>query len=126
MDDGGARPTYHRVLLKLSGEAFAPASGSGISDASTGLIARQLAEVVDIGIQPAVVVGGGKIWRGRQAPGIERNRADYMGMLPTIMNALALPDALEKNHVPPRGPSGVPVTPGAGPVPPPRAVRPPR
>ena len=55
MDDGAARPMYHRVLLKLSGEAFAPASGSGISDASTGLIARQLAEVVDIGIQPTVV-----------------------------------------------------------------------
>ena len=100
MGEGGARPTYHRVLLKLSGEAFAPASGSGISDASTALIARQLAEVVDIGIQPAVVVGGGNIWRGRQAPGIDRNRADYMGMLATIMNALALQDALEKIHVP--------------------------
>src|SRR3954465_7632840 len=99
MDDGGARPTFHRVLLKLSGEAFAPGSGSGISDASTGLVARQLAEVVDIGIQPAVVVGGGNIWRGRQAPGIERSRADYMGMLATVMNALALQDALEKIHV---------------------------
>ena len=110
MDDGAARPTYHRVLLKLSGEAFAPASGSGISDASTGLIARQLAEVVDIGIQPAVVVGGGNIWRGRQAPGIERNRADYMGMLATIMNALALQDALEKIHVPTRVQSAIAMT----------------
>jgi len=123
MDDGGARPTYHRVLLKLSGEAFAPASGSGISDASTGLIARQLAEVVDIGIQPAVVVGGGNIWRGRQAPGIERNRADYMGMLATIMNALALHDALEKIHVPTRVQSAIAMTQVAEPFLPLRAIR---
>jgi uridylate kinase len=123
MDDGGARPTYHRVLLKLSGEAFAPPSGSGISDAATGLIARQLAEVVDIGIQPAVVVGGGNIWRGRQAPGIERNRADYMGMLATIMNALALQDALEKIHVPTRVQSAIAMTQVAEPFLPLRAIR---
>jgi uridylate kinase len=123
MDDGAARPTYHRVLLKLSGEAFAPASGSGISDASTGLIARQLAEVVDMGIQPAVVVGGGNIWRGRQAPGIERNRADYMGMLATIMNALALQDALEKIHVPTRVQSAIAMTQVAEPFLPLRAIR---
>ena len=123
MDDGAARPMYHRVLLKLSGEAFAPASGSGISDASTGLIARQLAEVVDIGSQPAVVVGGGNIWRGRQAPGIERNRADYMGMLATIMNALALQDALEKIHVPTRVQSAIAMTQVAEPFLPLRAIR---
>ena len=99
MADGDARPAYHRVLLKLSGEAFSPPSGSGISDAATALVARQLAEVVDMGIQPAVVVGGGNIWRGRQAPGIDRNRADYMGMLATIINALALQDALEQQDV---------------------------
>ncbi len=98
--DGTARPTYHRVLLKLSGDAFAPTdTGYGIDTASTALLARQLAEVVDLGVQTAVVVGGGNIWRGRQAPGIERSRADYMGMLATVMNALALQDALEKIHV---------------------------
>jgi len=122
MDDG-ARPTHHRVLLKLSGEAFAASSGNGISDAATGLIARQLAEVVDIGIQPAVVVGGGNIWRGRQAPGIERNRADYMGMLATIMNALALQDALEKIHVPTRVQSAIAMTQVAEPFIPLRAIR---
>jgi uridylate kinase len=122
MDDG-TRPAYHRVLLKLSGEAFAPASGSGISDAATALVARQLAEVVDIGIQPAVVVGGGNIWRGRQAPGIERNRADYMGMLATIMNALALQDALEKIHVPTRVQSAIAMTQVAEPFIPLRATR---
>jgi uridylate kinase len=122
MDDG-SRPTHHRVLLKLSGEAFAPTSGSGISDVATGLVARQLAEVVDIGIQPAVVVGGGNIWRGRQAPGIERNRADYMGMLATIMNALALQDALEKIHVPTRVQSAIAMTQIAEPFIPLRAIR---
>ncbi len=123
MADGDARPTYHRVLLKLSGEAFSPPSGSGISDAATALVARQLAEVVDMGIQPAVVVGGGNIWRGRQAPGIDRNRADYMGMLATIMNALALQDALEKIHVPTRVQSAIAMTQVAEPFVPLRAIR---
>jgi uridylate kinase len=97
---GATRPIYHRVLLKLSGDSFAPSdTGYGISSDATGLVARQLADVVDLGVQPAVVVGGGNIWRGRQAPTIERARADYMGMLATVMNALALQDALEKIHV---------------------------
>ena len=89
-DLGAERPAYHRVLLKLSGEAFAPVSGMGISAEATTLVARQLTDVIDLGIQAAVVVGGGNIWRGRQAPQIDRNRADYMGMLATVMNALAL------------------------------------
>ena len=102
MSDAGAidRPNYKRVLLKLSGDALAPSdTGYGISSDSSSLIARQIAEVVDLGIQLAAVVGGGNIWRGRQAPSIDRNRADYMGMLATVMNALALQDALEKIHV---------------------------
>ena len=123
MLDGDARPGYHRVLLKLSGEAFSPPSGTGISDAATALVARQLAEVVDMGIQPAVVVGGGHIWRGRQAPGIDRNRADYMGMLATIMNALALQDALEKIHVATRVQSAIAMTQVAEPFVPLRAIR---
>src|SRR5437667_12219136 len=95
MSDGGdARPTYHRVLLKLSGEAFAHDSGSGISDGATALVARQLAEVVDLGIQPAVVVGGGNIWRGRQPPRIDRNRADHMGVLSTVRKPPARQHAL--------------------------------
>ena len=102
MADGEAngRPTYGRILLKLSGEAFAPGDKKGGIDAeATALVARQLAEIVDLGVQTAIVVGGGNIWRGRQAAGIDRNRADYMGMLATVMNALALQDALEKIHV---------------------------
>jgi uridylate kinase len=123
MSEVPARPTYHRVLLKLSGEAFAPETGFGIADGPTALVARQLAEVVDLGIQPAVVVGGGNIWRGRQAPGIDRNRADYMGMLATVMNALALQDALEKIHVPTRVQTAIAMSQVAEPFVPLRALR---
>ena len=88
---------YRRVLLKLSGDAFAPEGGDfGISPASVELLGRQLAEVLDLGVQPAVVVGGGNIWRGRDAGKMDRARADYVGMLATVMNALVLQDALEQ------------------------------
>jgi len=88
--------TYRRVLLKLSGDAFSPpALESGISPEATALLAVQLQEVVGMGVEVAVVVGGGNIWRGRSAPHMDRSRADYMGMLATVMNALALQDALE-------------------------------
>ncbi len=118
------RPMYGRVLLKLSGDAFAPAdTGYGINTEATSLLARQLGDVVDLGIQTAVVVGGGNIWRGRQAPGIDRNRADYMGMLATIMNALALQDALEKLHVTTRVQTAIQMTQVAEPYIPLRARR---
>jgi uridylate kinase len=122
-ETSAGRTEYQRVLLKLSGEAFAPAEGSGISTESTAVIGRQLAEVVDLGVQIAVVVGGGNIWRGRQAPGIERSRADYMGMLATVMNSLALQDALEKLHVPTRVQTAIEMTRVAEPFIPLRARR---
>jgi uridylate kinase len=101
--EGAVRPLYHRVLLKLSGDAIAPLdTGYGISTKQTSMLAREIADVIDLGVQVAVVVGGGNIFRGRQAPEIDRQRADYIGMLPTVMNALALQDALEKAHVPTR------------------------
>ncbi len=91
------RPTYRRVLLKLSGDAFAPPGGDfGISEGSVELLARQLAEVITLDVEPAVVVGGGNIFRGRDAPRMDRARADYVGMLATVMNALVLQDALER------------------------------
>jgi uridylate kinase len=118
------RPLYHRVLLKLSGDAFAPIdTGYGISTTSMGLLARELADVVDLGVQCAVVVGGGNIFRGRQAPGIDRSRADYMGMLATVMNALALQDALEKIHVPTRVQTAIHMAQIAEPYIPLRAIR---
>jgi len=119
-----ARPIYRRVLLKLSGDAFAPAdTGYGISTQATALLARQLADVVELGVQPAVVVGGGNIFRGRQAEGIDRSRADYMGMLPTVMNALALQDALEKTGITSRVLTAIQMAQIAEPYIPLRAIR---
>jgi uridylate kinase len=94
------RLAYRRVLLKLSGDAFVPEGDDfGISEASVELLARQLADVKELGVQPAVVVGGGNIFRGRDAPRMDRARADYVGMLATVMNALVLQDALEQMGV---------------------------
>ncbi|HEY7667842.1 MAG TPA: UMP kinase [Actinomycetota bacterium] len=124
MTEAAARPTYGRVLLKLSGDAFSAVDRDyGIDTEASALLARQLADLVDLGVQTAVVVGGGNIWRGRQAPGIDRNRADYMGMLATVMNALALQDALEKIHVPTRVQTAIQMTQIAEPFIPLRARR---
>jgi uridylate kinase len=90
-------PAYHRVLLKLSGEVFGGGK-LGVDPDVVNSIAKQIAEVVRAGVQVAVVVGGGNFFRGAelQQRGMERNRADYMGMLGTVMNCLALQDFLEK------------------------------
>src|ERR671924_1296944 len=118
---------YNRVLLKLSGEAFADSdAGFGISPAIVNSLADQLREVVaELGMQVAVVVGGGNIFRGTaaQAQGMDRARADYMGMLATIINALALQDALENRDVPTRVQSAIQMTQVAEPYIPRRAVR---
>jgi uridylate kinase len=90
-------PGYKRVLIKLSGEAFAdPELGFGIDAATVTSLAKQLAEIQDSGVETAVVVGGGNIFRGSQASamGMDRAKADYMGMLATVINGLALSDAL--------------------------------
>jgi uridylate kinase len=117
-------PAYRRVLLKLSGDAFSPADTHyGISTDATGALAEELAGVRAAGVECAVVVGGGNIWRGRQAPGIERSRADYMGMLATVMNALALQDALEKLDVPTRVQTAIHMAQVAEPYIPLRAIR---
>jgi uridylate kinase len=117
-------PISRRVLLKLSGDAFAPAGEDyGISDDATTLLARQLEEVAGLGVQVGVVVGGGNIWRGRDAPGIDRGRADYMGMLATVMNALALQDALEQIGVTTRVQTAIHMAQVAEPYIPLRAIR---
>lgn len=92
---------YNRIVLKLSGEALAGAQGYGIDPETVETIAKQVVEVNKLGIQVAIVVGGGNIWRGLsgKAKGMDRVSADYMGMLATVMNALALQDAIEKNGV---------------------------
>jgi uridylate kinase len=95
---------YKRIVLKLSGEALAGDRGYGIDAHVTCSLARQIKGVMNLGVEVAVVVGGGNIWRGIQgsAHGIDRATADYMGMLATVMNSLALQDALERIDVPTR------------------------
>lgn len=90
-------PKYKRVVLKLSGEALAGDKGYGIEHSIISAIARQIVEIEKLGVQIAIVVGGGNIWRGVAGSerGMDRATADYMGMLATVINALALQDALE-------------------------------
>ncbi|RKP55489.1 UMP kinase [Cohnella endophytica] len=98
------RPVYKRVVLKVSGESLSGPNGYGI-DATTILsIAEQIKEVIALGVEVAIVCGGGNIWRGiaGSQKGIDRATADYMGMLATVMNSLALQDALEQMDVPSR------------------------
>lgn len=88
---------YHRVVLKLSGEALSGEEGYGIAPKVIQSISKQIKDIVDLGVEVAVVVGGGNIWRGKVGSemGMDRASADYMGMLATIMNSLALQDGLE-------------------------------
>lgn len=92
---------YKRVLLKLSGEALAGPQGFGIDPDKAEAIAAQVSNVVAMGVQLAIVIGAGNLWRGRIGieRGMERANADYMGMLGTVMNALALMDAIERSGV---------------------------
>lgn len=96
-----AAPKYKRILLKLSGEALGGETGSGICPEAIHEMARQVREVRDMNVQVVIVVGGGNIFRGIQGSeqGIERVTGDHMGMLATVINALALQDALEKQGV---------------------------
>jgi len=97
----GAQPRFHRVLLKLSGEALAPAQGAGIDLDALAEIAKEIKEVAGLGVQLALVIGGGNILRGidYEARGMDRSTADQMGMLATVINALALQNALEQVKV---------------------------
>jgi len=92
-------PKFKRVLLKISGEAMAGDSGFGIDRSMVDKVCDQIKQVVDMGIEVAIVVGGGNFWRGRKALDMERATADYMGMLATTMNSMALQDALEAKGV---------------------------
>lgn len=93
---------YSRIVLKISGEALAGKQGYGIDFDVVDMVANEIAEVVELGIQVGLVVGGGNIWRGRLGVGMDRTTADHMGMLATVINSLALQDALEKKDIPTR------------------------
>jgi len=92
---------YKRVLLKLSGESLASPSGFGVDVSEAESIARQIKKITEMGVEVAVVIGAGNLWRGKQGldRGMDRATADYMGMLATVMNAMALMDALERDGV---------------------------
>ena len=97
-------PSYKRILLKLSGEALMGEQTYGVDPAVASRIAQDIAEIQGLGVQTCIVIGGGNIFRGlaASARGMDRSTADYMGMLATVINALALQDALEKHDVPTR------------------------
>ena len=116
---------WKRVLLKLSGEAFAGGGGLGVDPDTVQTIARQIADVANQGVQVAVVIGGGNYFRGAQLSerGMDRSRADYMGMLGTVMNCLALQDFLEKQGVPARVQTAIAMGQVAEPYTPLRAIR---
>jgi len=96
---GSGRPVYRRIVLKLSGEALAGGQGYGIDPPVLDRVGAEVRDVAALGVQVAIVIGGGNIFRGiaASAGGMDRSTADYMGMLATVINALALQDALEKS-----------------------------
>ncbi len=99
-----AEPIYQRIVLKISGEAIAGDKGFGIDPETIQVIAQEIKDAHDLGVELAIVVGGGNIWRGKtgEVMGMDRAQADYIGMLATVMNGLALQDGLENLGVPTR------------------------
>ncbi|HEX2944569.1 MAG TPA: UMP kinase [Clostridia bacterium] len=95
-------PKYKRILLKLSGEALAGSQKTGINTETLGAISDKICEAYKLGVEICIVVGGGNFWRGRSGKGMDRTTADHMGMLATVLNSLALQDALESRGVPTR------------------------
>jgi len=121
----GRRPVFGRVILKLGGEALLGQAGYGIDYAAAQHIAEQITHIVERGVQVAIVVGGGNIVRGMEASqhGIDRVTADYMGMLATVINALALRDAIEHLGIEVRLQSAIAMSQVAEPFIPRRAIR---
>ena len=96
------KPKYKRVILKISGEALAGENKFGLNEQMLGQVAKQIKEIHDLGVQVAIVVGGGNFWRGRTSKSMDRATADYMGMLATVINAMALQDCFEAIGIPTR------------------------
>jgi uridylate kinase len=100
-------PKYKRVILKISGEALAGKSKFGLNEEMLSMIAKQVKTLTEMNVQVAVVVGGGNFWRGRTSNSMDRATADYMGMIATVINALALQDAFEAINIPTRVQSAI-------------------
>jgi uridylate kinase len=92
-------PKYKRIVIKLSGEALAGDKGFGLDEDIISKVVEQLIKVKEMGVQIGIIIGGGNFWRGRQGTEMDRTTADHMGMLATVINALALQDAIEKHGV---------------------------
>lgn len=97
-----SKPKYKRVMLKISGEALAGDKKTGIDQKTLSNVTDKIAEAYRMGVEIAIVVGGGNFWRGRTGKGMDRTTADHMGMLATVINSLALQDSLESKNVPTR------------------------
>ena len=96
------KPKYKRILIKLSGEALAGEKGHGIDESVISRVVEEIARIHEMGVQIALVIGGGNFWRGREGKKMDRTTADHMGMLATVMNSLAMMDALEQRGIPTR------------------------
>ncbi len=105
-----SKAAYKRVIIKLSGEALAGEKGSGIDAVMVDYVVDQIKRVTESGVQVGIIVGGGNFWRGRQAQTMDRTAADHIGMLATVMNAIALQDALEAAGVPTRVQTALTIT----------------
>jgi uridylate kinase len=93
------KPKYKRIILKISGEALAGDKGFGLGDDTLAAVAAEIAQVTELGVQTALVVGGGNFWRGRTSDNMDRATADYMGMLATVINSLAMQSAIESTGI---------------------------
>ncbi|MDE6597331.1 MAG: UMP kinase [Clostridia bacterium] len=96
------KPKYKRILIKLSGEALAGEKGHGIDESVISRVVGEIERIHEMGVQIALVIGGGNFWRGREGKKMDRTTADHMGMLATVMNSLAMMDALEQRGIPTR------------------------
>lgn len=105
-----SKAVYKRVIIKLSGEALAGEKGSGIDSSMVDYVVDQIKRVTEEGVEVGIIVGGGNFWRGRQAQSMDRTAADHIGMLATVMNAIALQDALETAGVPTRVQTALTIT----------------
>ncbi len=101
---------YKRVIIKLSGEALAGANGNGIDEKVLDQVTDQIIKVSKLGVEIGIIVGGGNFWRGRQGREMDRSTADHMGMLATVINALAIQDALERKGTPTRVQTALTIT----------------
>jgi uridylate kinase len=118
-----AKPAFKRVLLKISGEALMGSQSFGINPEVLSHVASEIADTARLGVEIAVVVGGGNIFRGENAKGMDRANADYVGMLATVMNAVSLQGAIERSGVPTRVQSAIPMSQVAEPYIRRRAIR---